>query len=75
MSRQIQLLGSFFCDCKIAFLRDSSSMSLIGKFFGRPKKEASQVQDTICWASDKAVRRAAKRIFAKYEATVRKLAE
>ena len=50
-------------------------MSLIGKFFGRPKREASQVQDTISWASDKAVRRAAKRIFAKYEATVRKLAE
>jgi hypothetical protein len=60
-------------------------MSLIRKFFGRPKREASQVQETISWASqvqetiswasDKAVRRVTKRIFAKYEATVRKLAE
>ena len=67
--------SNHFCDCKIAFLGDSSSMSLMGKIFGRPKRKAPQVQDTICWASDKAVRRAARRIFAKYEATVRKLAE
>jgi hypothetical protein len=49
-------------------------MAWIGKLFGRSKRAALEVQDTISCASDKAVERAAKRIFAKYEVTMRKLA-
>jgi hypothetical protein len=49
-------------------------MRRIEKLFGRQKRATVEIQDTICWASDKVVRRAVMRIFAKYKATMRKLA-
>jgi hypothetical protein len=72
MSPEVEMLRSLLGlqDC---FSRRFSSMALIGRFFGRSKKEAPKA--SIGWASDKAVRRAAKRIFAKYKATILKLAE
>jgi hypothetical protein len=49
------------------------SMTLIGKLFGRAKVEPVEVKPSTSFASEKLFQRAAKRIFAKYRATIRKL--
>jgi hypothetical protein len=48
-------------------------MSLIGKLFGRSKSEPVEVKASISFAPEVHFRRAAKRILAKYRATIRKL--
>ena len=48
-------------------------MALIGKLFGRSKRQPEEVKTSTCFASEKIFRRATKRIIAKYKATIRKL--
>lgn len=45
----------------------------MGKLFGREKVESVEVKPSISFASERLFQRARKRIFAKYQATIRKL--
>jgi len=49
-------------------------VALIGKLFGGSKSEPVEIKASTGFVPEKVFRRATKRIFAKYKATIRKLA-